>query len=251
MKRFGLIGKQLQHSFSKKYFSEIFRQLQLSDFLYENYEIDSIENIIPLIRQIDDLKGINITIPYKESVMQYLNWIDPEAKGIGAVNTIKISRHGSILNLSGFNTDVYGFEYSLQSFLRPHHRSALILGTGGSSKSVAYVFRKLGIPFHFVSRSSKQDSFTYQELNEEIIKENTVIVNTTPVGTFPELSTCPDIPYQYLNSAHLLFDLIYNPSETLFLKKGREAGAATSSGLHMLQLQADKSLEIWLNEDYH
>lgn len=185
---------------------------------------------------------MNVTIPYKEEVMAYLTSIDEDAKAIGAVNTIKLNKDGSVV---GYNTDVYGFKTSIQPMLKEHHTKALILGTGGASKAVRFAFQKLGIAYKFVSRTATKDKFSYDQLTQEIIKEYTVIVNCSPLGTSPKVELKPEIPYNYITNKHLLFDLIYNPAETTFLRLGREQGAITKNGLQMLELQAEKSWEIW------
>lgn len=240
MRHFGLIGFPLSHSFSKKYFSEKFEREHIADCVYENYLLASIQ-LLPQLIQKDNPEGLNVTIPYKESVISYLDYLDPAAEKIAAVNCI----HFKNRKLTGFNTDIIGFERSLKPLLQPHHKNALILGTGGASKAVGYVLSKLNISFHYVSRNKKEDHFTYDDLNEEIIHQHTLIINTTPLGTSPDVHHCPDIPYRFLGKAHLLYDLIYNPAETLFLQKGKQQGAMIKNGYEMLVLQAEASWEIW------
>ena len=241
--RFGLVGKDISYSFSQQYFSKKFEALNLKDHLYQNFDIVSSHNFVEIIAKSKNLKGLNVTIPYKEEVLEYLDEIDDEAKNIGAVNTIKILGNNK---LKGFNTDVYGFEKSISPFLKKHHKKALILGTGGASKAVNFVLNKLDIEVLFVSRNPKsQHEISYNDLTESIIRSYTVIVNCTPIGTHPAIDECPKILYQYITSNHLLYDLIYNPSQTLFLKKGLEKKAQVSNGLKMLELQAEKSWEIW------
>lgn len=240
MRHFGLIGFPLSHSFSKKYFSEKFEREQIAGCVYENYPLASIQLLPPLVQK-ENIEGLNVTIPYKESVISYLDYLDPAAKKIAAVNCIHFKDGKS----TGFNTDILGFERSLKPLLQPHHKQALILGTGGASKAIGYVLSKLSISFHCVSRNKRDDYFTYDDLNEEIIEQHTLIINATPLGTSPDIHHCPDIPYQFLSKEHLLYDLIYNPAETLFLQKGKERGAAIKNGYEMLLLQAEASWEIW------
>ena len=241
--RFGLVGKDISYSFSQQYFSKKFETLKLNDHSYQNFDISTIDDFSNSIANAENLKGLNVTIPYKEEVLTYLDEIDDEAKKIGAVNTIKILDKNK---LKGFNTDVFGFEESLKPLLKKIHNKALILGTGGASKAVKYVLNKLGIEVLFVSRNPKSENeISYNELTESIVTSYTVIVNCTPIGTHPAIDECPKIPYEYLTPNHLLYDLIYNPSRTLFLKKGEEKCAQVSNGFKMLELQAEKSWEIW------
>lgn len=241
--KFGLLGKNISYSFSRKYFTEKFLKLGLSNYKYFNFDIPEIEEFpFLLYHKEDEFGGINVTIPYKESVMRYLNKIDNDAKKIGAVNTIKITDN---FELIGYNTDFYGFQKSIQPLLKKHHTKALILGTGGASKAVVYAFDKMKIQTKYVSRNASEDKLTYSNLTKEILGEYTIIVNCTPVGTYPNTSESPEIPYKYITEKHLLYDLIYNPEITQFLKKGKEQGAAIKNGLEMLELQAEKSWEIW------
>ena len=240
---FGLLGRDISYSFSSGYFKEKFAELKLTNHQYQNFDIDSIQRFPELINQTKTLSGMNVTIPYKEEVIPFLDEIDSEAKEIGAVNTIKFLENGK---LKGFNTDVFGFLNSIKPLLEKRHTKALILGTGGASKAVAFALQKLQIDFKFVSRNpSAEKEISYINLSEEIIISHTIIINCTPLGTFPETDLCPEIPYQFITSKHVLFDLIYNPSKTAFLKKGKEKGAKIKNGLEMLQLQAEKSWEIW------
>jgi len=244
MARFGLIGKSLRHSFSKGYFREKF-QKEGSDHSYENFELESIADFPNLLSQNPDIKGLNVTIPNKESIIPYLDDLDPVAREIGAVNTVLISEGRT----KGFNTDVIGFKNSLKPFLKHGMEKALILGTGGASKAVAYVLKNLGINCFFVSREpGDAKTLAYELLNREAMKQFRLIVNTTPLGTFPDIDEFPKIPYEYLTTDHLLYDLIYNPSETVFMKKGMEMGATTLNGLGMLKSQAEASYKIWLSE---
>lgn len=243
-KRFGLLGKNISYSFSKKYFTEKFDTLGLTHYEYVNYDLDKIEDFNKkVLKDLSFLGGLNVTIPYKQSIMELLDEIDEEAEVIGAVNTIKVLDNKK---LKGFNTDAYGFETSLKSCWRGDERGALILGTGGASKAIAHVFKKLGISFLFVSRSKTSEyMITYQDLSKDILREHEMIVNCSPLGTFPEVEAKPDIPYEFLTDRHLLFDLIYNPERTAFLKMGEYAGAIVSNGGAMLRYQADRSWEIW------
>ncbi len=241
MKTYGLIGFPLEHSFSKKYFSEKFTQENINECEYKNFPLHSISEFPSLVKNEMNLFGLNVTIPYKESVMSYLHEVTNEAKEIGAVNCIKIKKG----KLIGYNTDFFGFGYSLGLLLESHHTDALVLGSGGSSKAVRYVLKELGIHCVTVSSSGAKDSISYSDVTGEIISTHLLIINTTPVGMFPKTGEAPPIPYQYISDKHLLYDLIYNPEETLFLKQGKEQGAKTKNGLQMLQLQAEKSWEIW------
>ncbi|MFV0290328.1 MAG: shikimate dehydrogenase family protein [Mangrovibacterium sp.] len=246
MKTFGLIGYRLGHSFSKSYFNRKFTLNNIDDCVFENFELDTIADFPQLISEEPSLVGLNCTIPYKQEVMCYLDEIDAVARQIGAVNTIKIIR-GEKLRLVGYNTDSYGFEMSLKPLLCSFHDKALILGTGGAAKAVKYVLEKLNINVVLVSRASAKSHgvLSYEDLTEEVIHARKLIVNTTPCGTTPNVDECPEIPYEYLGSEHCLYDLIYNPEETKFLKKGRERGATIKNGLEMLHLQAEKAWEIW------
>lgn len=246
MKVFGLIGYPLGHSFSKGFFAEKFKNENIKNCVYNNYPIESIQQFRQLIDENPDFAGLNVTIPYKEQVIPFLDAINPEAKEIGAVNTIKIQDTPSGKKLTGYNTDVYGFETSLQPMLQDYHKKALILGTGGASKAIKYILTKLGISFISASIEELQENeIRYSDITKELIGECLLIINATPLGTFPKVDTCPDIPYEFITSKHVLFDLVYNPEETLFLKKGKEQGANGKNGLQMLHLQAEKAWEIW------
>ena len=243
MKQFGLIGFPLGHSFSKKFFTEKFERENI-DARYDLYELQDISEFVAL-KDMPELSGLNVTIPYKEQVMPFLNELDETAAKIGAVNVIKFIRSQGKLVLKGYNSDAIGFENSLKPFIQPYHKKALILGTGGASKAIDYTLRKLGIETTYVSRTAKPDMLTYSQLTAEIMADYTVIVNASPVGTFPHSDKCPDIPYQLLTDKHLLFDVVYNPAETLFLKKGKEQGAQGLNGEGMLIGQAIAAWEIW------
>ncbi|WP_394970849.1 shikimate dehydrogenase family protein [uncultured Croceitalea sp.] len=239
-KRFGLIGKNISYSFSRRYFSEKFTELKLLGYSYENFDLDTISKFKSLIAE-NSLSGLNVTIPYKESIIPYLDCLDKTAEKIGAVNTIRFTPEG----LKGYNTDAYGFQKTLVPHLKKHHKNALILGTGGASKAIAYVFETLNIPYKFVSRNPKKGMFSYEELDKSIIEKYKIIANCSPVGTHPNILDKPNIPYQYINEKHFLFDLIYNPEKTAFLKYGEKKGACIENGLAMLQFQAEKAWEIW------
>jgi shikimate dehydrogenase len=241
--KYGLIGKDISYSFSRDYFTKKFLELNLKEYSYRNFDIPEIEEFPFLLYQKeDDYQGLNVTIPYKESIMKYLSQIDEVAEKIGAVNTIKITEDNEFI---GYNTDVYGFEKSLTPLLNSHHQKALILGTGGASKAIAYVLEKLNIEYKFVSRTPEAGQFSYGSLNETILNEFYLIINSTPLGTFPDIELSPDIPYNHLTKKHLLYDLIYNPEETTFLKLGKNQGSIIKNGSEMLKFQAEKSWEIW------
>lgn len=244
MNTYGILGYPLGHSFSKKYFEEKFNELNIeAEFL--NFELPSIQDLPKTLDENNRLKGFCVTIPYKEEVIPFLDEIDPLAAKLGAVNSVQIIKNGDEIKLKGFNTDIYGFQESLKEFIGEKRPKALILGTGGASKAVAGGLEDLGIAYQFVSRSAKANQFTYEQLTQEIIEDYKLIVNCSPLGTFPKEDTCPDIPYQHLSKEHFLYDLVYNPAETLFMKKGAEQGAKTHNGLKMLHLQAEKNWIIW------
>ena len=238
--KFGLIGKDISYSFSKNYFSSKFKNLGLDNYEYVNYDLKSIDEFKNIKNK--ELKGLNVTIPYKESVIEFLDVINDEAKLIGAVNTIKIDKKGK---LTGFNTDVYGFEESLKPLLKKSHKKALVLGTGGASKAVCYVLDKLKIDYLLVSRNPEIIQVSYNDLNKELLENYTIIINCTPIGTYPKIDKFPKIPYNYITNKHLLYDLIYNPEKTRFLREGEKRGATISNGRKMLELQAEKSWNIW------
>jgi len=241
MNRYGLIGFPLGHSFSQKYFNDKFKTENIIESVFDLFPITEISTFHSLISEHKDLKGVSVTIPHKETVINLLTHVDEAASEIGAVNCIKISDGIT----TGYNTDVIGFENSIKPVLKPHHQKALILGTGGGSKAVQYVFKKLGIEFLIVSRTGKHPFIQYHEINELICADYNIIVNATPVGMSPNVDAFPEILYQFLSEKHLLFDLIYNPAETLFLQKGREAGAQTKNGHEMLITQAEANWKIW------
>ncbi len=239
---FGLIGKNIPYSFSKQYFTEKFHQLNFKNHEFENFDLDDLDKLPTILKKYPHLKGLSVTIPYKEQIINFLDDISSDAKIIGAVNCIKIKNQ----KLIGFNTDVVGFENSFKPNLKPFHQKALILGTGGASKAVKFVLNKLEIPFISVARNPKNiDEIAYQSLTHQLILEHQIIINCTPVGTFPSVNDFPKIPYESLTSHHFLFDLIYNPPVTMFLKKGKEKGALIKNGFEMLAHQAEKAWEIW------
>ncbi|MFI5164602.1 MAG: shikimate dehydrogenase family protein [Bacteroidia bacterium] len=243
MSTFGLIGYPLAHSFSRNYFTEKFKKENISDAEFKNFPMEDINDFAALIKNNPTICGLSVTIPHKQSVMNFLDEIDEAAKTIGAVNCINISHQSSVIRLKGYNTDTFGFEQSLKPLLKPHHNKALVLGTGGASKAVTYILDKSKIKFRLVSRT--KNDFLYSGINQSILQEYSLIINTTPLGTFPNVNDCPDIPYEFLSEKHLLYDLTYNPEESLFLKKGKEKGAQIKNGLEMLHLQAEKAWEIW------
>ena len=248
MRKFGLIGYPLGHSFSKKYFTDKFVNEHITDSSYENYPLKNIDEVAELLASEKELCGLNITIPYKSEIIRFLDAITPEAEEIGAVNVIKIRRPGGKIRLSGYNSDVTGIRDTLFPFIQNSTGNALVLGTGGSSRAVCYVLKKFGLHVDQVSRERKPGVLVYSDIVPDIIERTMLIVNTTPLGMFPDIETKPDIDYGSLNKSHILFDLVYNPGLTSFLKTGAERGSAIISGLRMLHSQAEKSWEIW-NDD--
>ncbi len=246
MQKYGLIGYPLKHSFSIGYFNEKFEAEKI-DAQYVNFEIPNINEFMEVIEENPDLCGLNVTIPYKEQVIPFLDELDMDTAKIGAVNVIKIIRQpkGKV-KLVGYNSDIIGFTQSIEPLLKPHHTKALVLGTGGASKAVYRGLVNLGIEPTFVSRTKKEETvLTYEELTPEVMDQNKVIVNCTPVGMYPKVDVCPNIPYELVTPYHLLYDVLYNPNETLFMKKGEEQGATVKNGLEMLLLQAFNAWEIW------
>lgn len=244
MQKYGLIGYPLKHSFSISYFNEKF-QSEGIDAEYVNFEIPSINDLPGIIKGNPNLQGFNVTIPYKEKVISYLDEIDKTAIPIGAINVVKVIRQKGKVKLIGYNSDIIGFTRSIEPLLESHHKKALILGTGGAAKAVYHGLKSLGVDSVYVTRQPRPDMLTYEELTPEIIAEHTIIVNCTPVGMYPQVDFCPNIPYEYLTPNHLLYDLLYNPDTTLFMKKGAEKGAVVKNGLEMLLLQAFAAWEIW------
>ncbi len=243
MTQLGLIGKTLVHSFSKNYFAKKFEKEKLHNFRYDNFELASIEAFPDLILSTPNLLGLNVTIPYKKAVIPFLDVLSEEAQSVGAVNTILIKDN----ILKGYNTDVVGFRQSLEPLLKAHHTKALILGTGGAAKAVAFVLQQLGIEFLLVSRTPGKKQLGYDVIDAAILKDYTLMVNTTPVGTYPNIQEAPTIDYASITSKHLLYDLVYNPTETLFLKKGKAQQASIKNGLDMLALQAEAAWDIWMD----
>ena len=240
--QFGLIGKNISYSFSKAHFTKKFKDLNLSDYSYENIDFQDINEFEVFLQRNQTFKGLNVTIPYKEVIIPFLDKLSKKATEIGAVNTIRFTKNGK---LKGYNTDYYGFKKALKPILLPNHKKALILGTGGASKAVGYALNQLGIAFNYVSRTSTENSIEYSQINAETFEEYQIIINCTPLGTSPNTNGCPEIPYHYFTSKHIAFDLIYNPSETLFLQKAKNQGAVVKNGLEMLVYQAEKAWEIW------
>jgi shikimate dehydrogenase len=248
MKSIALLGKKLSHSFSQTYFENKFKVNGISDYRYELLELDSISNLRSIVESREDLVGFNVTIPYKIEIIHYLDELDDTAKKIGAVNTVKVQRHGSSVRLIGHNTDAHGFRFSIKPFLNVHHQKALIFGDGGAAKAVAYVFDDLGIDYLWVSRNKKNSkSVLYADVNEYALGMYKLLVNCTPVGMYPNVEECLPIPLQAITADHLCVDLIYNPTETIFLQEAKEKGAIALNGLSMLHLQADKAYEIFMD----
>ena len=247
MDKYGLIGYPLGHSFSIGYFNEKFENEGI-DAKYINFEIPTIEHLREVLDSTPDLKGLNVTIPYKEKVIEYLDSVSPEARAIGAVNVIKVTHKGKKTLLKGFNSDVIGFTQSIEPMLEKCHKKALILGTGGASKAIDYGLRSLGLETVFVSRYERPGTVQYNKLKPEDVKEYNVIVNCTPLGMYPKTEECPLLPYEAMDSNNLLYDLIYNPDETMFMKMGKKYGATVKNGLEMLLLQAFASWEFWNGE---
>lgn len=239
--RFGLLGKNISYSFSRAYFTKKFEGLGLDNHSYENFDLPQIEGFANLIRANEDLRGLSVTIPYKQAVIPFMDVLDPIASAIGAVNTIKFSSMG----LEGYNTDAYGFEKAITPLLQAHHTKALILGTGGASKAIAFVLGAMAISYKYVSRTPVEGQLRYAQVTERIIQEYPLLINCSPVGTFPNAHDKPEIPYEFITPANLLFDLIYNPPKSSFLKEGEKRGATVSNGLDMLEQQAEKAWQIW------
>jgi shikimate dehydrogenase len=245
MRIFGLIGYPLTHSFSKKYFTEQFEREGTADCKYELFSLESIPGLVPLLTGQPDLNGLNVTIPHKVNVLPYLDELDDAAAEIGAVNCISIRKVDQKPYLKGYNTDAYGFAESLKPLLRAHHTKALILGNGGAAKAVKYVLGQLGITYQPVVRTPVTGAITYEEVTPEMIATHQLIINTTPIGMYPDITAAPLIPYHLLTTAHIAYDLIYNPEETAFLQKAKAQGATIKNGMEMLHLQANRSWEIW------
>lgn len=263
MKHYGLIGYPLSHSFSKKYFTEKFEKEKITDSEYHLFPIGHINEFRALLNANPHLCGLNVTIPYKLAVLKYLDWVEGDAKKTGAVNCIRISAESPVeaafsgevgikghnFRLEGFNTDIYGFQKSLTHLLKNQHDQALVLGDGGAARAVKYVLESLGINFKVVTRKPFPGNLLFSDLQPHHVKQHTLIINTTPLGMVPDIDECPPIPYEALTEEHLLYDLIYNPEKTLFLKKGEDHGAVIKNGYEMLVLQAEKSWEIWTHKE--
>jgi len=241
--RFGLVGKAIDYSFSRGYFKDKFEREGLPH-RYDNFDISSIDDLLPIVAQTPKLKGLNVTIPYKEAVIPLLDVMDKRAKAIGAVNTIRVTKTQQLI---GYNTDYLGFKKSLEAYLSVAHKNALILGTGGASKAVAYALDTMNITYDFVSRTSNTPSkFFYTDLTKDIISSYPIIINCTPIGTYPNVNSCPDIPYEGIGPNHICYDLIYNPEQTKFLSCGELQGAIAINGLEMLKIQAEEAWKIWM-----
>ncbi|MGX1024614.1 shikimate dehydrogenase [Flavobacterium sp. CS20] len=240
MLKYGLIGKNIAYSFSKTYFNQKFKDLNI-DAVYENFDIDNILKIKTVLNREKNLKGLNVTIPYKESVIEFLDELDKTAKAVGAVNTIKIVNN----KLHGFNTDVYGFMTSLFPLLEKHHQKALVLGSGGASKAICYALKSFDISYKIISRQPQQHQIGYADIDEKLMKSHYLIINCTPLGTYPNIEDAPNIPYQYLTSKHLLYDLVYNPKISTFLAQGKAQKTKICNGYNMLKFQAEKAWKIW------
>jgi shikimate dehydrogenase len=240
--KFGLIGRNISYSFSKKYFNEKFEIGHFDNCEYKNYEIESSKEFPKVITEIKGLRGLNVTIPYKEEIIPYLNKLSKKAAQIGAVNVIRFTKKGT---LKGYNSDYYGFKKSLKPLLQSHHKKALILGTGGAAKAVAFALNELGILYTFVSREEKEGMIDYNRINATTFDNYHIIINCTPLGTSPNTKEFPPIPYNFFTEKHIAFDLIYNPEETQFLKKAKKKGAITKNGYEMLVFQAEKAWKIW------
>ena len=241
-KQYGLLGKNIDYSFSRTYFFKKFSDEIYKDCTYENFDIQSIDDFLNVVKQNPNLKGLNVTIPYKETIIPFLDKLSNKASKIGAVNVIKFTKKGK---LKGHNSDWYGFKKSLQPLLQPHHQKALILGTGGASKAVAFALEQLGILYTFVSREASEKTIDYNRINATTFDNYHIVINCTPLGTFPKTGEFPPLPYEFFTPKHLAFDLIYNPEETQFLQKAKTNGAMTKNGYDMLVFQAEKSWRIW------
>jgi shikimate dehydrogenase len=245
MRTFGLIGYPLAHSFSKKFFTEKFEKEGIAAHKYELFPIENIAAVVALIAADSSLSGLNVTIPHKVGVMSYLDELEPAAEKIGAVNCISITHKDGETRLKGYNTDAFGFQESLKPYLKEHHTHALILGDGGAARAIKYVLGQLRITYLSVVRTAAPNAILYSDLTEELVRKHQVIINTTPLGTFPNIEAAPAIPYQWITTNHLAYDLVYNPEETAFLKRAKAQGAVVKNGYEMLQLQAERSWVIW------
>ncbi len=252
MKTYGLIGYPLEHSFSKKFFDQKFRSLGIVDQVeYRNFEIASVDLFPDIVHAHSGLFGLNVTRPYKILIIPYLTSLSGDAIGTNSVNTIRIERDssGNVVSMRGYNTDVTGFKRTLEPLLKPWHTGALVLGNGGAARAVTFVLNQLRLPFIVVTRKKQDNTVVYSNIDRTMLESHPVIINTTPAGTFPEVNHCPNIPYHLLHKQNLLYDLVYNPEETLFLRKGAESGATVKGGASMLYLQAEASWDIWNDID--
>jgi len=241
-KTYGLVGKNIAYSFSKKYFTERFLKTNASHCAYENFDISEIQQFTEVLKNNPNLVGLNVTIPYKEAILPYLDSLSKKSAEIGAVNVIRFTKSGK---LKGYNSDAYGFKKALEPMLQEHHKKALILGTGGASKAVAYALKELGILYTFVSREATENTIDYTRINATTFDNFQIVINCTPLGTSPNVKESPPIPYQFFTEKHIAFDLIYNPEETQFLKKAKQKGAIIQNGMAMLAFQAEKAWQIW------
>jgi len=248
MRKFGLIGYPLGHSFSKKYFTDKFSREHLDDCSYDNYPLTDIGQLPELTVSESSLIGLNVTIPYKTEILKYLDEIDPESDQVGAVNVIKIKRSGTTIKLAGFNSDIFGIRDTLAPFVSDRLKNALVLGTGGSSKAVCYILSSINVNYTLVSRSPRPGCIMYSDIVPGLLGNTQLIINTTPLGMYPDVNSKPDLNYDLLNNSHILFDLVYNPEITMFLKIGQERGCKIINGMKMLISQAEKSWKIW-NDD--
>jgi shikimate dehydrogenase len=262
MKLFGLIGFPLTHSFSKKYFTNKFEQENIEGYKYELFSLEDIKDFPKLLDDHPNLLGLNVTVPHKKNVIPYLDWVSHDAKEVGAVNCIHIYGESPVqaafegevgitghnFRLEGYNTDIYGFEESLKPLLTGSHQKALILGNGGAAFAVKYVLQQLSIPYQIVTRRPEEGCILYTDVTPKMVAGHKLIINTTPLGTFPKVDECAPIPYEAITNEHLLYDLVYNPEQTLFLTKGLEQGAAIKNGYEMLELQAERSWHIWTSK---
>jgi shikimate dehydrogenase len=244
MKRYGLIGRTLKHSFSKTYFTRKFEENRIADCVYDNFELQTIDEFPGLFAAYPDIKGLNVTIPYKEEVLPYLTSMNEVVQEIGACNCIKVEKG----NITGYNTDVVGFRNSLEPKLKPYHQKALVLGTGGAAKAIRYVLKELGIAYKMVSRQKSGADLSYEEVSEDILAQYHLIINTTPLGMYPNMDASPSIPYQFITPNHFLYDIVYNPEKTKFLQEGEKRGAQICNGYEMLIGQAEESWRIWSEE---
>jgi len=245
MRVFGLVGSSLEHSRSKVYFGNKFIQENIQDCVYLNFQMDHLSAFKELTREYPRLTGLNVTHPFKTAIMEYVDELDPQAAAIGAVNCISINRNGNQVKLTGHNTDMPAFRDTFVPLKMEHHRKALILGTGGAARAIGFALKSINMEFKMVSRTAQAGVLTYPDIRKDILQEYHVIINATPEGMYPGTNIFPVLPYQYLSDQHFLYDLIYNPEETIFLKRGRESGALVKNGFEMLELQAELSWKIW------